>query len=207
MKKWRCVLGNIFYVMGKSSSGKDTIYNMLLNDKELGLKNIVGYTTRPKREGEENGREYIFVDENELDELKKQEKVIESRVYNTIYGKWYYFTVNDEQVNLKQYNYILIGTLESYEKVRDFYGTDESGKRIVVPIYINVEDGERLLRAIEREKGQNTPKYAEMCRRFLADSEDFSEEKIKKAEIGIIYENDILKNCYDKIRKDIKKYI
>lgn len=200
-------MGNIFYVMGKSSSGKDTIYNMLLNDKELGLKNIVGYTTRPKREGEENGREYIFVDENELDELKKQEKVIESRVYNTIYGKWYYFTVNDEQVNLKQYNYILIGTLESYEKVRDFYGTDESGKRIVVPIYINVEDGERLLRAIEREKGQNTPKYAEMCRRFLADSEDFSEEKIKKAEIGIIYENDILKNCYDKIRKDIKKYI
>ena len=193
--------------MGKSSSGKDTIYNMLLNDEELGLKNIVGYTTRPMREGEENGREYIFVRENRLDELKSQGKVIESRVYDTVYGKWYYFTVNDEQINLGQDHYILIGTLDSYEKVRDFYGKDESGTTIVVPIYINVEDGERLLRAIQREKSQKEPKYAEMCRRFLADCEDFSEEKIKHAQIEKIYENHNLTECYEKIRKEIKKYI
>ena len=62
-------MGRIFYVMGKSSVGKDTIYNMLVNDKELELKTIVGYTTRPMREGEVNGREYFFVNEDELEKF------------------------------------------------------------------------------------------------------------------------------------------
>ena len=63
-------------------------------------------------------------------------------------------------------------------KIRAYFGKEQ-----VVPIYIEVEDGERLLRAIEREKMQDKPKYEEMCRRFLADAVDFSEENLKKAEI------------------------
>lgn len=45
-------------------------------------------------------------------------------------------------------------------------------------IYIEVEDGERLARALHREGKQEEPRYEEMCRRFLADQVDFSEEKI-----------------------------
>lgn len=48
-------MGKIFYIMGKSSSGKDTIYRRLLEDKELELRNIILYTTRPMRQG--NSRE------------------------------------------------------------------------------------------------------------------------------------------------------
>lgn len=47
------------------------------------------------------------------------------------------------------------------------------GEETVCPIYIQVEDGERLQRALIREKQQENPRYAEMCRRFLADQEDF----------------------------------
>ena len=65
----------------------------------------------------------------------------------------------------------MIGTLESYEKLKTYFGNEK-----VVPLYIEVEDGERLTRALAREKTQKEPKYAEMCRRFLADSKDFSEE-------------------------------
>ena len=54
----------------------------------------------------------------------------------------------------------------------------------MVPLYIEVDDGLRLSRALERERKQTEPKYAEMCRRFLADCEDFTEEKI--AEAGIV---------------------
>ena len=41
------------------------------------------------------------------------------------------------------------------------------------------------MRAIAREQKQEVPKYEEMCRRFLADSADFSEEKL--AEAGVTY--------------------
>ena len=51
------------------------------------------------------------------------------------------------------------------------------------PIYIEVDDGERLQRALDRERSQDTPQYAEMCRRFLADSADFSEENVARAGI------------------------
>ena len=44
-------MGKIYYLMGKSSSGKDTMFKRLIEDKELALKTIVGYTTRPMREG------------------------------------------------------------------------------------------------------------------------------------------------------------
>ena len=191
-------MGRIFYVMGKSSVGKDTIYNMLVNDKELGLKTIVGYTTRPMREGEVNGREYFFVDEDELKKLEQAGKVIEKRGYNTVYGVWNYFTVDDENINLNENNYVLIGTLESYRNVRDYYGNE-----VVVPIYIEVEDGVRLIRAINREMTQNTPKYEELCRRFLADAKDFAEEILDELDIKKRYNNENLNKCYEEIKGEI----
>lgn len=195
-------MGRIFYIMGKSSSGKDTIYSRLIKDKELELHTITGYTTRPVREGEENGREYYFVDKEQLDRLDKSGKVIEKRTYNTIYGIWYYFTVDDGNVDLNSKNYALIGTLESYEKVREYYGKDR-----VIPIYIDVEDGERLIRAISREMKQREPKYEEVCRRFIADCKDFSQERLKELNIDKYYENKDLEMCYNEIKDNITKFI
>lgn len=193
-------MGRIFYVMGKSSVGKDTIYNMLVNDKELELKTIVGYTTRPMREGEVNGREYFFVNEDELEKLEQAGKVIEKRGYNTVYGVWNYFTVDDENINLNGNNYVLIGTLESYRNVRDYYGNE-----VVVPIYIEVDDGIRLIRAINREMTQNTPKYEELCRRFLADTKDFAEEILDELDIKKKYNNESLEKCYKEIKDEIMR--
>lgn len=193
-------MGRIFYVMGKSSVGKDTIYNMLVNDKELELKTIVGYTTRPMREGEVNGREYFFVNEDELEKLEQAGKVIEKRGYDTVYGVWNYFTVDDENINLNGNNYVLIGTLESYRNVRDYYGNE-----VVVPIYIEVDDGIRLIRAINREMTQNTPKYEELCRRFLADTKDFAEEILDELDIKKKYNNESLEKCYKEIKDEIMR--
>ena len=81
-------MGKIFYIMGKSSSGKDSIYRKLEADEELGLERLVIYTTRPVRDGEKEGREYYFTDEKKLEEFKKNGKLIESRTYETVYGPW-----------------------------------------------------------------------------------------------------------------------
>lgn len=171
-------MNKIYYMMGKSSTGKDTLYKRILANGEIQLKTVVLYTTRPIRDGETDGTEYFFCDMNKVEELQAEGRIIERRDYNTIHGIWTYFTVDDGQIDLEHYDYLVMGTLESYQKIREYYGRDS-----VVPIYIEVEDGERLQRALNRERGQVIPKYEEMCRRFLADSKDFCEEKLAEAEI------------------------
>ena len=191
-------MGKIFYIMGKSASGKDKIYSILMEKKELKLHKLVLYTTRPIRAEEENGKQYFFTDDKKLEQFRKSGKLIESRSYDTIHGVWTYFTADDGQVDLENWDYLGIGTLESYCRMKEYYGKDR-----VLPIYIQVEDGERLQRALIREKKQDNPKYAEMCRRFLADQEDFSEEHIREAGIEIRCENDDRDNCV----RNIIKYI
>ncbi|MBB2181292.1 guanylate kinase [Lachnospiraceae bacterium MD1] len=194
-------MGRIFIVMGKSATGKDTIYKRLLETEELNLKTAVMYTTRPIRKSEVNGVEYIFVNEEKLHELQKQNKIIEHRSYETIHGTWHYFTVNDGQIQLEKSDYLMIGTLETYQQIREYFGKDK-----VIPIYIEVEDGIRLMRAIKREQKQEQPKYAEMCRRYLADEEDFSEENLKKYGITKRYQNIDINICLFNVIEDIKNF-
>ena len=97
-------MGKIYYVMGKSSSGKDTIYKHLLA-RHSRLHTTVPYTTRPVREGECDGVEYHFVDEMRLKEMRSAGKIIEERSYNTKCGIWTYFTADDGQIDLEQYDY------------------------------------------------------------------------------------------------------
>lgn len=192
-------MGRIFYIMGKSSSGKDTIYSRLLRDKEFGLKDVLLYTTRPVRQGEADGREYHFVDEERFRQFMDEGKVIEYRTYETVHGPWTYFTADDGQVDLKACSYLAIGTLESYENMKRYFGEEN-----VCPIYVEVEDGERLKRALAREELQEKPRYAEMCRRFLADTEDFSEENLERAGIKRRFQNVELESCMEEIREYIR---
>ena len=113
-------MGKIYYIMGKSSSGKDTIFKELLN-RIPGLRRVVPYTTRPRREGEENGVEYFFTDEEQTEKLKKAGRIIELRAYDTACGVWKYFTADDGQVDLVAADYLMIGTLEAYEKMIRYY--------------------------------------------------------------------------------------
>ena len=196
-------MGKIFLLMGKSTSGKDTIYKELIKNEKLGLDKVVPYTTRPMRDGEKDGVQYFFKKENEYLELKSQGKIIEERTYYTHYGEWRYFTVDDGQINLKDGNYLVIGTLESYCYIRDYFG-----KENVVPLLIDVEAKIRLRRAMAREDKQEHPKYDEMCRRFLADEEDFSEDKIESAGITERFANNAkIESCIDEITEYIAQKI
>ena len=192
-------MGKIYCVMGKSSSGKDTVYKKLKEQyKEFRL--IVPYTTRPIREGEKDGVEYYFVDPEQFRAMKEDGKVIESRSYNTKCGIWTYFTADDGQIDLSAADYLLIGTLVSYQALREYFGEEA-----IVPVYLEVEDGLRLARALERERRQEKPKYAEMCRRFLADEEDFSEENLSKSGITERFGNEDFTECLNKIQRYIEE--
>ena len=184
----------LFYLMGKSASGKDTLYRMLLSDPSLALSPFVIYTTRPMRDHEKEGREYHFTDEEGKNSFLRAGKVIELRTYSTVKGPWHYFTVDDGAmeageggrvpVTPNERNLLGIGTPESYVKIRDHYGPER-----VIPLYVDVPDELRRERALEREMQQEVPQLAEMERRFAADEIDFSPEKLKAAGITQAYDN------------------
>lgn len=192
-------MGKIYYVMGKSSSGKDTIYKKLMKAYPR-FRTIVPYTTRPIREGERDGVEYFFVDGERLREMQEAGQVIEVRSYDTKCGVWTYFTADDGQISLETHDYLVIGTLVSYQALREYFSEEK-----MAPVYIEVEDGLRLARAVERERRQAEPKYAELCRRFLADAEDFSEENLARAGISRRFVNNDLDECLSEIEAYIRQ--
>ena len=194
-------MGKIFVLMGKSASGKDTIFKQLVEQSVYPWKTVVIYTTRPKRPGEQNGVEYFFVTEEQLQQLRTEGKIIEERWYDTVHSRWYYFTVNDKQIDLTTGNYLMISTLAGYEKIRAYYGEE-----LVIPIYVEADNKERLLRYINREAQQKKPNYCEVCRRFLADEEDFSEQELTRLGITKRYWNSDLDSCCEEIQKEIEKY-
>ncbi len=82
--------GILFVISGPSGSGKTTLATALIKDKAL-KKNIsrsVSFTTRPKRSGEKNGRDYFFVSEEEFKRKLRAKKLLEW----TKYLGYYYAT-------------------------------------------------------------------------------------------------------------------
>ncbi len=194
-------MGRMVYLMGKSSTGKDTVYRELMKKNNFHFQKIVLYTTRPIRVGEKQGREYFFTDDDGYRALDAKGKVIEARAYHTYHGLWRYFTVDDGNIDLENRDYLIIGTLESYVKTAEYFGKEK-----VIPILLTVDDGLRLQRALDRERRQENPKYQELCRRYLADEEDFSEEKLQQAGVTLKFSNENLEKCLSEIEAYLLHY-
>lgn len=195
-------MSNFIYIMGKSASGKDTIYKRI--KEQIDVKTYILYTTRPIRTGEQEGVDYHYVSDEQMLKFEQEGKVIESRTYQTVKGPWTYATIEDEQ--LEQNGDILaIGTIESYNKIKEYYEDKKDTK--LLPVYITIDEDERRKRALEREKKQENPNYEEVERRFKADNIDFSEENLKKAGIGQnqTFENYDLDKCVESILTYIQK--
>lgn len=190
--------GHIFCILGKSASGKDSLYKRILEEQPIELNTIVSYTTRPLRDGEQEGVEYHFTDYPTFKDMLDNGRVFEYRCYHTVYGDWYYFTADDGQISENR-DYLITTVLGGYENLLRIFG-----KERVIPIYIEVEDGVRLMRAIAREQQQAEPKYTEMCRRFIADSADFSEENIERLHITKRYQNIDFEQCFREICEDLR---
>lgn len=193
----------IIYIMGKSSAGKDTIYKIL--KEKMDVNTYVMYTTRPIRDGEIDGITYNFITSEEMKEYingEKKQRLIEYRTYNTVHGPWTYATIDDSQFETDK-DMLMLGTLESYVKVKDNFEKNPDVE--LLPIYVEVPDNIRLKRAIEREETQKQPKYAELCRRFIADTNDFSEGNLINAGIKRRFENINLDDCVEEILQYIRQ--
>lgn len=170
-------MSKVVFIMGKSSSGKDTIRPQIMQSLP-NLNLITQFTTRPKRDGEMDGVEYHFKSEGYFKYILKNnpEDLLEYRKYETIYGTWYYFTL--KHVFEKDKNYLVIGTLESYKSfVKEF------GKENMIPVYLDVPGSTRVIRSIKRLKDPTDLDVKEICRRYIKDEEDYDDKILEELEI------------------------
>ena len=80
--------GSLFIVSSPSGGGKTTLIRRLLNNSPGGepLRFSVSHTTRPRREGEVDGREYHFVTAAEFEEMARHAEFLE---HNEVHGNFY----------------------------------------------------------------------------------------------------------------------
>lgn len=182
----------IYFLVGPSSSGKDSFYEYIV--RKYDLDRIVLHTTRPMRDGEVEGQTYFFVTKEEMDKMDKNGELIERRYYNSKYGIWSYATHRDS-VDISK-NCVVINTWEAYQKFIDYLGKDN-----VFPIYFELDPKVRYERALARERQQKQPKFDELRRRFEADSYDFREELKEKYQPYIIDNNGTIEETQKQIDK------
>ena len=149
------------------ASGKNKIAETL---NIYGVKSLVSTTSRPKRKGEEEGVEYYFKTKEELIDMICNDKVVEYRIYDTQYGKWYYCLEKEEVADkdIVNNNYVVIldwfGANNLKEYMKDFGLLD-----YVKTVYVDCDAKARLLRSLDRDD-MDDDKVAECCRRFLDDN-------------------------------------
>lgn len=86
-------MNKLFILLGRAASGKDSVMESLLPKlSPLNINKLPSNTTRPKREGEVEGREYHFSTLHEFDTLYQHNKIAEYAIYNTKQGFWCYYT-------------------------------------------------------------------------------------------------------------------
>lgn len=155
----------LYLLMGRSNCGKDTIFDMILNDKELShIINVKQYTTRPIRENEID-TSYVFTSPKKFIDLFTEGEIIEHRQYNVLENKqpalWYYgtskFDIDVNNIYLSN-SHVLESASNLIEKYNDF----------VVPIYLYCDNAVLKHRALQR--GDDV---TEAMRRFSANKHDF----------------------------------
>jgi guanylate kinase len=113
--------GLIFVVSGPSGSGKTTLLKKLLKDGRLkkGLIKSVSFTTRPKRSGEKDRRDYFFITKERFRQKLKAKKILEW----TRYLGYYYATPRDfvEKELKKSRQVLLCLDLKGALRIKEFY--------------------------------------------------------------------------------------
>lgn len=179
----------IFVLMGKSASGKDSIYNKLLKSPFLmsKIEPLVLYTTRPKRSGEIDGVTYNFVSKNEFEDMwENNPRMLESRMYEVGNGKWWqYGTVLPNDV---KGSYLTINTPRGVATMMQYISTvledeDPSLHVEIYPIMVETPGYLRLQRSLDRLLVPEDTDIKEICRRYLADERDFdwADYEVKEA--------------------------
>ncbi len=99
--------GKLIIVSGPSGSGKSTVVRQLLAQSELPLTLSVSATTRPPRPSEVNGREYIFLTDEEFQNRRNSGQFLECKEVFAR-GYWYGTLRNAVSAGLKEGKWVIL---------------------------------------------------------------------------------------------------
>lgn len=203
----------IFAIMGKASTGKDTLTKMLSEMLELPI--ALSFTTRPKRVGEKQGVEYNFISDSDFWDLHGCDLLAEYTSYEVASGETWHYGLTKEELEKAEYVLVIVNP-EGFRQLTEIYGDK------VCSILIDAPADVRIKRYLDRDT-VTEEKAEECCRRFLADNKDFKDistnhcvtnvgdlesvykklESIVRIEIG----NDLLKKVNEDFKKDARRFL
>ena len=148
----------IVAIAGKAGSGKDTLLQAIMKQNQGQLHEIISCTTRPPREGEQDGVNYHFITSEQFEEQLLEGEMIEA----TVFRGWCYGTsinhLDENKINVGVFNPSGIDILLDIPVVKLFI------------VYVTADDKIRVMRQLLREEH---PDVAEIVRRYSTDEEDF----------------------------------
>ena len=156
----------ILAIVGFSSAGKDTLAKYAHDN--LGYNFVVSHSTRPMRSGESQGNPYYFINDNEMCSLFIQDKLIEAREYDSVYGKWFYAFSKNEIKDSKKY--VVAVDFSGFQSLKKHFGDR------VKSVFIDCSEPERRKRAQLRGDFN----LDEWNRRYEDDKTKFTKKLIKK---------------------------
>lgn len=131
----------IIVLVGESASGKSTIEKLILKC-DPSFKKITSYTTRPMRDGEQDGVDYHFISDNEFAEMINDNAFLESAQYRG----WNYGSAKKDYND--GHNHVVVLTPCGCRSLKR-WARNNPGVR-VVSIYINVDRRSRMMKILKR---------------------------------------------------------
>lgn len=185
-------------IMGKTCSGKNAVVSELV---KRGWSQIVTYTSRPKRRGEKNGREYWYISEEDFSNKINSGYFAEWKAYRVGNQIWYYGSPSGEIIesSLDDKNHVIILTPQGVEDILGFLSKYISNYQInIIYLYANHKT---ILKRLKARKDKNDS----IERRMKADDKDF--ENAVNIANKIIYNNDSdsVSDVADKIIKSAER--
>lgn len=166
----------IAVILGKSNSGKTTLFKEAFTDP---YKKLVTMTTRPKRPNEIEGQDYYFVSDESFDYLKSCGRIIAPRIFINADGDAWQYGIPAHLIELEEKQIIILDPAGYKELVKSL----ENYPKKIISIFIECPDHIRIDRAVKRGDNEN-----EIIRRIDSDQSDFA---------GIIERADhIIQNYY-----------
>ena len=203
----------IFAVMGKASTGKDTLTKMLSETLELPI--ALSFTTRPMRVGEKQGVEYNFISDDDFWDLHGCDLLAEYTSYEVASGETWHYGLTKEELEKAEYVLVIVNP-DGFKQLTEIYGDK------VCSILIDAPADVRIKRYLDRDI-VTEEKAEECCRRFLADNKDFKDistnhcitnvgdlkSVYKKLEsmVKIEIRNDLLKKVNEDFRSHTRSFL
>ena len=188
----------IFVLLGKSSTGKDTLLRNLLRDEDIkkvcgGLKPLTSHTTRPMRTGEVQHKDYHFIDPYVFETMKNNNQFIETTSYEIkTENRVYNYGLSKQEVNDTEFAIVILNPYGLAEFLKSEYAPN------VISILIDRDLRECCISYLQRDENANPYALAE---RILRDRDDFDPLIASEGVVDYHVQNDNYIRGYEQLKR------